>query len=1374
MSSTPAAVAVAASDPGPDTEPKQEKAAGPDVTMTEASEEEAPAAAAEVKDEEAVVLMVDDDAPEEPVTEAVADPLYATESAGMVVADEPMEGAQQGLEGGDQLEPAAGVLAGEAETKPGPAGDLAESSELGENHAGAAHAAAGSENGGELDNGVAHFEENGPSPSLQCARYPLPPLDKEGFRVSDLVWGKVKSHPWWPGEIFDPANASELALKHQRKGGRLVAYFGDNSFAWCDESQLKPFVANYSQMEKQSSQDSFVGSVNYALEELSRRILSGMSCSCLPEELSDNGMSYMVENAGLKDGVTCSAVNRSEILTCFSPENLLQYIRSLALLPGQGGDLLELVIACSQLTSLYRSKGCPELASFQTGSAWVEDGVDTSPTNNVVIEEVVVAEEPPPPPVEVKPKRGRGRPRKHRPEDNLGLTGKKGNSSVSNNNASYSTPQSVKDFNDLDANKKKRSLDSLEDSDAKSPTSAFGASFKIGECIRRAANQLTGTSSAVKSQNEPDNAAEAENAGFDVSSDDAVNELTVEKCAKRRRMLRHLIADPKELFSQLSSVAVEPMDKYNSSAMIISYFSDYRNYVVSATTEANVIEKTASKRGRKKRVLPSPELETTDHMQDSYWSGLSLHNHPIHSLKRAVINTRPRRKRKSVYDLSSVQHEEVAPKKQIQVIERSIIHVDEKIVDEWKPTALVLSFGRSTALPSETDLVKKFGRYGPLKESETEVQKNTNTVKIVFKKRADAERAFSDAGKYGTFGPSLRSYRLVNMPFSLGVSEPSKPEARPGDHGPEVSGKSEVSRDTVEVNQVDKTEKSEAVKAPSGEHVETVKKTCQSEPVKESSSEQVVQQACQPEADMAKKTGQIDAELTGPSDQITTAKHNGEAETVARESSEQVSAMEQPSLEKQSEIALSGAATGAVQVAGAIEPDKVTEADAENEVPEETSAPMELQAQSSAEKPVEQDAAEQTLEIQAPKEASALSGAATGAVQVAGAIEPDKVTEADAENEVPEVTSAPMELQAQSSAEKPVEQDAAEQTLEIQAPKEASVEIPRDLKLESKSLTEESVGQAATEQVKAPSDAVPPDSSDVQGSEPQPETVQFQAVGGTSIKQEDTTAEADTVQDVTEASVLEAGLSTQTVEPKTAEVAAEQVSCPEQTVQVEDIIDTSDGHADVGKQTAQEVTMAEAIVEGAVESKIEVPVGETVEDEATARTLEEAEEGTTTAEAPVDEMENTDATEALDERITEAENTIHDATVEAPDKKAATVEKTVDDGMFDAPEEKATIVEKTIEVVTVEAPHEKATAAERIVEGVAVEAPDEKATPVEKPIEDAAVEEPDEKVTAAEKTSEDAIGETPDEKGMTSKQTAEDALVEAADAQVGGVTEQTS
>ncbi|CAM0955145.1 unnamed protein product [Alopecurus aequalis] len=1251
MSSSP--VAVAASDPGGNSGRAEPKRAGAssglagdsDVTMAEASEE-APDAT-EVKEEGVAVarggVLTADDVREEAA--AVADPLYATLAADMLVAEgcqhESNDGAGEldGRDGDDNLGTEAGDLAGQAERKPVPTGDVAESSELEEN-------------------GVAHLDEgtqNGPENYVQCARYSLPPLDQPGFRVSDLVWGKVKSHPWWPGEIFDPSNASELALKHQKKGSRLVAYFGDNSFAWCDESQLKPFVTNYSQMEKQSSSDAFVGSVNYALEELSRRILSGMSCSCLPEELSDNGMSYMVENAGLKEGVTCSTVNRSEILTCFSPQSLLHYIKSLALLPGQGGDLLELVIACSQLTSLYRSKGCPELASFQTGSAWVEDVIDTSPTDNVIVEEVVVTEVPP---VEVKPKRGRGRPRKHKPEDNQDLTGKKGTSSMSNNNASYSTPVSVKDFENSDANKKKRSLDSFEDSEAKSPT---GGSFKIGECIRRAANQLTGPSSVAKSQNE------AENAEFDVSSDDAANELTVEKCAKRRRMQRHLIADPKELFLQLCSVAVEPMDRYSSSATIISYFRDYRNYIVSATTEANVIEKVAAKRGRKKRVLPSPEVETTDHMQDSYWSGLSLHNHPIHSLKRAATNTRPRRKRKSLYDTdsSSVQPEEVAPKKQIQVIERSIIHVDEKIVDEWKPTALVLSFGRSTALPSETDLIKIFGRYGPLKESETEMQKNTNTVKIVFKKRADAERAFTVAGKYSTFGSSLRSYRLVNMPFSLGVSEPNKPKACPGDHGPEAPGpnKSEVSLDTLKVNQVDKTEKVEAVKASSGKQDETVKKTCQAVPVKESSGEQVetVHQACQPEADVVKKTRQIDAELTGPSDQTATASRSGQAKTIAQDSSQQVSTTEQASqdeavLKDQSETILSGAATGAVQVVGAIEPAR--------------------------EEPLKKNA--------------------------------KRVTEADTGNEVPEETRVPMELQAQSLAEKPVEQGATGQTMEIQAPKEAPVEIPCDVKLENKALTEQSEDQVASEQVKVPSDVLSSNSPDVQGSEPQPEA----------------------------------------------------------------------GHTNVGKQTAEELTTAE----GAVESKVEAPVEETVEDKSTAATLGEAVEGRATAEAPGDETENTYAAEALsmmsraeapgvEKQATEAGNTIDDVAVELSDKKGTTGEKTVEDSMVEAPEEKATAAERVVEGVTIEAPDENAAAARKPIEDATVEAPDEKATtagkPVEdatvvapdekaeKPVEGATVEAPDEKSTTAEKHVTDATVEAPDEKAATAEKTVEDATVEA-------------
>ncbi|CAM0955147.1 unnamed protein product [Alopecurus aequalis] len=531
----------------------------------------------------------------------------------------------------------------------------------------------------------------------QRAIFHLPPLDStDGFRVSDLVWAKLEGHPWWPGEIFDPSDASELALKHQREGSHLVAFFGDNTFAWCDESQLKPFMANCSQMEKQENSDAFTISVNHALQELSRRILSATSCSCLPEELSENAMSYVVENSGLKTGVTCSKVNQAEMLKSFSPESLLRYVRSLALSPGRGGDLQDLVIACSQLMSFYRSKGFPEIASFQSASGWAENDIDTLSTKNFMPGETVTNE---PQPSHVKPKRGRGRPRKRKPDDNLELMEK-------------------------------------------------GPILK--PCNGPSVQNNTG---------------ETECGEFDI---------VVKKSAKRKRVQRQHGVKPKD-------------------------------YAVSASTEVSMVENVE---GGEQKILPCPKVETTDHMQDAYWSGLSLHNIPIHSRKGASGKTRPIRKRRPTWraraassDVSSpvqdMQLGTLSHDRKIEVIKRSIIHVDEKMVHEVKPTALVMSFGRSTDLPSEMDLIKMFSLYGPLKETETEVHKNTNTVKVVFKKRVDAERAFSVAGNFVSFGPALRSFRLVNMPFSLSTTELNYPKLCPEDTGSKIPA---PSLDAVQVD----------------------------------------------------------------------------------------------------------------------------------------------------------------------------------------------------------------------------------------------------------------------------------------------------------------------------------------------------------------------------------------------------------------------------------------------------------------------------------------------------------------------------------------------------------------------------------------------
>ncbi|GJM88817.1 hypothetical protein PR202_ga04930 [Eleusine coracana subsp. coracana] len=1375
--------AVAASDPGGG-EPKL--VPGADVEMTEATEEAVPAPVAGVKVEgkaqdvveggaAAAAMDVGQDGGD--AAEALSDPLYATESAGMVTeegrGDEPADGVNGGGGGGggseEKVQAGAGGLQGEVEKKPVLAEDVAAPAVAGQAVEAASSATPeltvaepGRENE-ERDNGVAHYdnevqnnvpdnvvgsskihEDNG-APVVdqlddgsemcpqtvqdvsggetisiyneaassgnvaraQCARYCLPPLENGGFRVSDLVWGKVKSHPWWPGEIFDPSDASDLALKHQKKDSYLVAYFGDSTFAWCDESQLKPFVTNYSQMEKQSSSDAFVGSVNNALEELSRRILSGMSCSCLPEELSDSGMSYTVENAGLKDGVTCSAVNRFEILKCFSPENLLHYIKELALFPGQGGDLLELVIACSQLTSFYRSKGCSELASFQTGDAWVEDGMDTPLAQNVMVEEAVISEVQP---TQDKPKRGRGRPRKQKPE--------------------YDT-------SNLNANTYHDTMGrEMVDDSEKSSTPTVGSSFKIGECIRRAASQLAGSTSIVKAQNEPTahkSTAEAENGEFDVVSDDADDELTVLNRAKRRRMYRNHTADPSELLSQLCVAATEPMNGHGFSAMVISYFSDYRNYVVSTATEASIVEKSTSKRGRKRKVLPTPEVETTDHMQDSYWSGLSLHNHPIHSLTNQSSNTRPRRRRKSsrqtYVPLSELG---ASPKKQIQVIERSIIHVDEKMVDELKPTALVLSFGRAAHVPSETNLIKMFSRYGPLRETETEVDKDTNTVKVVFKKRSDAERAFSVAGKYGTFGPSLRSYRLVNLPFSLRTLQAKNPEIHPEDRGPEVSGQSEssVPLDAMQVDQVVKTDKNEVVEEPAGEHIETAKETSQMKAAGKALINQI---------DMVEKIGLIDAELTG----LVHFGTGAQTESVAEGSPKQVSSVERACTQKETSVEGVSETTQPEAAAGASNGSLIGEIQlAETS----TQALLDDTANTMQMEPASVAQAEDTVMQHADAtndESTETDTHTTNTMQLEPAsvaqAEDTVMQHADATND----ESTEMDTQANIVAEGPKQEDNAgivaedsagvERNVGSEALKQVSGEVPCS-KLETITLAADPVGLDAVEQVKGESETV-------------------------------------------------------------VEVSGEQMYSIEQSVQVGSVTEASEVQIEVERQTPEDKSMVDAtlecsvIVEETLDSKVEVPVEENVDNiAAVPAQAKETTENQTTAEAMDEKMENKAAAEALpgeaqeSKTAAEAPNEItedktsaeasvgkmkeHETEVEAPELKteskdiveplAREKENTTSESTAEAPIEETRTAEETVE--DVKALHKKTTTDDKTLDNATVVTPDEKTATAEETVEDAAVETPDGKTLEVEKIVEDTTVGAPDEK---SEKTLEDTKVDA-------------
>ncbi|XP_020274093.1 uncharacterized protein LOC109848821 isoform X1 [Asparagus officinalis] len=241
--------------------------------------------------------------------------------------------------------------------------------------------------------------------------------DKTGFFIDDLVWGKVKSHPWWPGQIFDPKYASEMALKRQKKDHFLVAYFGDKSFAWVPESNLKPFQSNFSTMEKQSSMESFSNAVDSIIEEVSRRVELGMACCCLADEIYADLKYKQVENAGILEGTCSSTVDRSWFVNAFQPQSLLECIRVLAQCPFGRFDRLGLTIATAQLKAFYHTKGRAELAAYVSGDGLVENDAEVPISESKVSGKAKASSAPIALAIE-SGKKTRGRPRKNPiPED---------------------------------------------------------------------------------------------------------------------------------------------------------------------------------------------------------------------------------------------------------------------------------------------------------------------------------------------------------------------------------------------------------------------------------------------------------------------------------------------------------------------------------------------------------------------------------------------------------------------------------------------------------------------------------------------------------------------------------------------------------------------------------------------------------------------------------------------------------------------------------------------------------------------------------------------------------------------------------------------
>ncbi|KAL9318016.1 hypothetical protein ACSQ67_014533 [Phaseolus vulgaris] len=613
------------------------------------------------------------------------------------------------------------------------------------------------------------------------ASYQLP-IDKVGeFSVYDLVWGKVRSHPWWPGQIFDPSDSTVEAQKHLKKDRYLVAYFGDRTFAWNDSSQLKPFRTNFSNIVKQCNSDAFQNAVDCALEESMRRAEFGLACSCIPEDTHDKIKLQTVENAGIQQELSfIRRVDQSLNVDSFSPGNLLEYLKTLSEFPTGGFDRLELLIAKAQLLSFYRLKGYSCLPELQycggldnhTDALIKDADRSLSEINKHGSHSSKKAGETGA--GKMKTTNSSSHKRKHNLKDGIYQEKKKRSLSESAGGTSDSTHD---DYHSSDAtenvicpasSKKKKTIDHCagisrmrdrrKTISLAKVSNTTKQSFKIGERILRVANQLTGPPSTLKcsgdrSQMEGGCAEGFSRNGFDVFSSDS------EKTQKSSLIVPVEYSSLDDLLHLLQWVAHEPLGDYSSLNVIVSFFSDFRNSIIVANDSGKEIspaEKAGSKR-KKQPVGGSGErtemgIQIGSEKQQSVKNSRRDYQHAPAEPETPII----------VYTRRSYSRKQLSDNNHLAVPEKP-----SGCVDENSPAELILNFAELDSVPSEMRLNKIFRRFGPLNESETEVDRGSSRARVVFLKCADAETAFSRAENFNILGSILVNYKLNYTPSTL-------------------------------------------------------------------------------------------------------------------------------------------------------------------------------------------------------------------------------------------------------------------------------------------------------------------------------------------------------------------------------------------------------------------------------------------------------------------------------------------------------------------------------------------------------------------------------------------------------------------------------
>ncbi|KAL4296497.1 hypothetical protein GQ457_12G009990 [Hibiscus cannabinus] len=600
---------------------------------------------------------------------------------------------------------------------------------------------------------------------------------KPEFCISDLVWGKVRSHPWWPGQIFDSSAATAKAKKYFKKETYLIAYYGDQTFAWNEASQIKPLRPHFSQMEKQNHMEEFHHAVDCALDEVSRRVEFGLACSCISEEAYSQIKSEIIVNAGIRE--ECSSRDggdRFSSASSFDPLELIETMKALALSPFYTEvDRLQFTISQAQLLAFYRWKGYSQLPEFQYLCGLLETDAEIPLSEEVkehskliknvprvkVNEQAYSEEEKP----ESHDGSSRGQKKIHTvsgkkekslseiiAERRLSLQNvkrklnKKGDDML----MPSSPAKKLKTVDPVPADLVvKQDKSNVSTASIDKPLQSK-QTFRVGASILRVASQLNGSifsTPLLKHSDGTSPKAVVANKSKGKSSSDK---------SRGKKVSQTDISSPDDMLSQLRSAATDPLKGYNFLASIIYFFTELRNSIAmdlnnSEMSEQSLEQGTDAAIGEK-----STELKLTGKSEFTSIEDSSCSERIIQSLPEEQLTTVDKNNQTAEKGISVVESH-------VAIDENLGMEAEKKIAEDRSPTSLILKFSDIDSVPSVEELNTIFGRYGPLVTRGTEVFKKSIQAKVVYERRTDAETAFSSSGKYSIFGPSLVSYRLKRL-----------------------------------------------------------------------------------------------------------------------------------------------------------------------------------------------------------------------------------------------------------------------------------------------------------------------------------------------------------------------------------------------------------------------------------------------------------------------------------------------------------------------------------------------------------------------------------------------------------------------------------